>query len=107
MLTTLYLTIEVISYLTFCWGASKLIVKSRKSTFSFLICCLLFLGLWVISEFFNQMHILLRNNDYFIELGHASIVDILLLLLFHLYSVGVILYSFAKKKRHSSVKTDK
>lgn len=99
MLTIFYLTIEIACYVAFCWGMSKLIVKSPKGYTSFIICCLLFLGLWIVGESFNQIHILLRSKGYSIELGHASIIDIAILFSFHLIGLFVCVYSFAKKKR--------
>lgn len=86
MPTIIYLTVQVLFFSIQTLYFSKFLMKYNKA----IVIIVHFSLLWIVAELFNQIHIWLRNNNIFIELGHASLSSILILILFHIIGLIII-----------------
>lgn len=91
----MYLFFEISSFLMLTFLLRKKLLRYNRV----LVIVCYFGLLWLTAELFNQIHIWLRNRDIFIELGHASMFSIMLLLLFHVVGLVVILWNVLKTKK--------
>jgi len=95
MLTIIYLLFKILIFSIETYYLYKFLFRYNK----IILIIIYFSLLWIISELFNQIHIWLRNHNIFLELGHASLYDILILLLFHIVGIILICFFFYNKKR--------
>lgn len=95
MNTLIYLFFEIGSFLMLTLLLHKSLLRYNRV----LVIVCYFGILWLTAELFNQVHIWLRHINVFIELGHASIFSIILLLLFHIVGLAVILWNVLKTKK--------
>ncbi|GLB48417.1 hypothetical protein Y10_07850 [Neptunitalea sp. Y10] len=93
MILYIYLFFEVLVYVLLTIYLFKLLLKDNKIVVSVIY----FAVLWFFAEVFNQVHILLREHSIYVELGHGSIINILILLIFHIIGFSVILYRIKSK----------
>ena len=99
METIIYLVIEVVCNLLLIY-LYYLSLRKKSRLYSFIIKSIIFfMSVYLLAEIFNQIHIFLRNRHHYIELGHASILDIEIWLFFQLISIFTIIYFIFKRVR--------
>lgn len=99
MYTTIYVILELVLYITISYMFFKILKKKRALIFFFLS-FLFLVSLWLVAEFLNRIDIFLSEKNILIELGHASILNIEIWLLFNIIAL-IIIVRFLLKKRFS------
>lgn len=79
------------------WVFSKLNKKTTILKYSIVSILYLF-SIEIIFECANQIHIFLRNNSIYIELGHASLLLIFFNLIILIFAFCFIIWNWFKKR---------
>ena len=96
MYTFIYLIVEVIIFTVVIIGFYTIL--KRVTSWKYLIYSLsLPVIIYMLAEGFNKTHQVLREKGYFIELGHSSLINVVLWVLF-MASALIIIFYFGIKK---------
>ncbi len=89
--TFIYLFSELLIFTLVVFAFYKLL-KSEKTTLFTIFSITLLINIYLISEAFNSIHLYLRELGIFIQLGHSSIIDLLIWGLSTLVSIILIIF---------------
>ncbi len=96
MVTFIYITCEVLTYIAILYVFNKFLLRSKKILFA-VVSFLFVATLWLNAEFFNKINIFLRRKEVFLEIGHASILNLQILFLMCVLSLIIIIKNALKK----------